>query len=212
MEEGFLGLPIHVSGTDGIKYEIRPYEASIESLERLWSEAGQYSFLFSEFSENDRDYFVNYFISPGVVVLEVFDDDAPVGLLYADQLRLQHSARVHYFFSDRKQKTREPVLLAALAWFMDSFNLNRVSIEIPWHAYSALRRVQAMRIFPEGIRRGSIKHNGKWRDEILFGVLHEELTDEVIARGYLEREGEESRWFGLLDNDKALSRAIFKRE
>ena len=216
MEEGFLGLPVQSVGLDGADYELRPYQATVEGIEELWERAGRHNFLFAEFSEGNRELFISYFLQPGVVVIGAWkvsedDGDQPVGILYADQFRPRHSARVHYFFWDKVQRTREPLIMAALDWFMREFELVRVGIEVPWYAYSALRRIYAMKFLPEGIRRGSIQFKGKWRDEILFGIRSGEFDEEDIIAGKI-RKNEQTDWFGLLDNEDTLARAIFKRD
>jgi len=214
MEDGFLGLPLKVSGTDGVAYTVKPYAATVERVEKLWEEAGRYSFLFSEFTDDlDRERFITYFLSPGVVIFEVFKDGGEsVGIMYADQIRPEHSARGHYFFTDKVQKTREPVILAVLLWFMDTFGLNRIGIEIPWYAYSALRRVYAMGIMPEGIKKGAVRFKGNWRDQLTFGIQRKDLNDDVVLRGRLQTGSDAVNWFGLLDNEPDLAKAIFKRD
>lgn len=216
MEDGFLGLPLTVSGTDDTDYEIRPYRATVEGVETLWERAGRHSFLFSEFTANDREFFIQYFLQPGVLVVEAWKmdnagTDEPVGILYADQVRPDHSARVHYFFWDKIQRTREPLILATLDWFMDQFSLHRVSIEIPWFAYSALRRVHSMNIRPEGIRRESIRGENRWSDEIIFSVLRDELSETDIKNGRLNGDHDLTEWFHLLDNEPELKQAVLKR-
>lgn len=211
--DSFHGLPLSIDGTDGTPYIITPYKATLENVHYLWEEAGKYRFMFSDFIENRREQFLNYFLSRGVVTVLVSEaeTDRAVGIMYADEIKERHSARVHYFFWDKKQRTREPVILGVLSWFMREFDLNRVSIEIPWHVYSALRRVQAMGIWPEGIKRGAVRFNDEWRDLLVFGVLRDQLTSEAIKAGKIESAEGTEKWFGLLENETDLARAIFKR-
>lgn len=209
-----LGLPLFVKGTDGVEYRVEPFSAGLENVELLWERAGKYSFMFSEFSEGDRGQFIHYFLDPTVVVCQVtrLSDDEPVGILYADEIKLKHSARVHYFFWDLQVKSREPVILSTLRWLMQTFNLHRARIEVPWYAYAALRRVHGMGLVPEGIARGSILYHGEWRDQLLFSVSAEELTEEAALVGRITSVEGSKNWHRLLDNDQELANIIFKRE
>jgi hypothetical protein len=63
----------------------------------------------------------------------------------------------------------------------------------------------------EGRLRENILSRGKWIDALVFGVLRQEMSDEVIQQGYLERTPFEKSWFDLLKNDDELMRHIVNR-
>lgn len=214
MEDDFFGLPIKVKGEDGKHYLIEPFEATIESVDYLWEIAGRYSFLFSELDQDDKELFKQSILSPGVVILTVSElKDAKfkaVGVMMADRIKPEKSARVHYLFWDKVQKGRQRVLFAGMKWLVDEFLLRRLSAEIMQYAYAALRRAHKMGFLLEGRIREGILYQNKWADVMQFGVLASELTPEAIENGKIERTQEEASWYGLLDDNYALARAITK--
>jgi hypothetical protein len=208
------GLPMFIKSEDESEYIVQPFEASIEGIRFLWENAGKHKFLFQDNHRGDEALFINYVLSQSVILMDVFQagKEEPVGLLYADQLAPGASARVHYIFWDHKQAGRHRILLKGARWLMQELRLNRVSIEIPDIAYSALRRMQRMGVRVEGRRRGAFLYDESWRDLFEFGILKEELTDEAIEGAKLYRTPAEDSWFTVLDVEPALQRAIMRKE
>lgn len=222
MQNATLDLPMEVVSEDGHTYVIAPFEATHEKLDFLWDQAKAHDFLFSSDTRGRRDLFDSYLLSPGVVVLEVYElntetenpDDAVkyVGILYADRLTPRASARGHYLFWDHNQKGRHRVILSGLRWAMEAFDLHRIDIEVPRYAFAALRRIHKLGLRLEGEKREAVmSRKNKWQDVLLFGIVREEITDEVIEDGHLKRGKEEARWFGILDNPSAiLTKAVLR--
>ena len=216
MQNGkLLGLPIELESEDEEIYTLSPFQATVDNMDYIWERVGAFEFMFSDDLHKDKEAFFNYLLSPSVVVLVVVegeDDLTPVGIIYIDQIQLKHDARMHYIFWDRKQKGRHRVVFTAAEWFFNQFEFHRMTIEVPVFAYAALRRLRSLGVLIEGRKRKAIQRNGKWHDVLLFGVQSDEVTPRTIELGKLERTDDESRWFGLLDNDSAFSRTIFKED
>jgi len=214
MEDDFYGLPIEVESEDGNTYHIEPFQATKASIDYLWEHAGQYSFLFSDMSRGDKKRFEFAVLSPGTIILTIRqitkDGFIPVGIVMADTIKPEWDAHVHYLFWDKKQEGRHRVLLVALRWLMDEFMLKRVTGEIMQYAYAALRRAKKLGFLLEGRKRAGTIWREKHTDVFQFGILFEELTDEVIERTYIERTPEEASWFGLLEDNYALAHAMTK--
>jgi hypothetical protein len=204
--------PLLIKSEDGVIYQAEPFEATTVKLNQLWQRAGRHSFLFSDVTVNDEDKFYRTIMSPEVVLFTISNEQEEIGIVYADKIIPKWSARAHYFFWDYKQKGRGRVLLSMLRWFMGLMNLQRMDIEIMQFAYSALRRMHIMGVRLEGVKRRSILSKDRWVNQLTFGVLRDELTNEAIENARIPRSQEEDSWFGLLDKDYALARAIFKEE
>lgn len=214
MQNG-LGLPIEIESEDEEVYVLSAFQATVGNIDYIWERVKKFDFMFSDELHEDKEAFFAYLLSPSVVVLMVIegeeaDDLKPVGIIYIDQICPKYSARMHYIFWDRKQKGRHRVVFTAAEWFFTQFQFHRISVEVPVFAYAALRRLLRLGIRIEGRRKESVRRNGSWYDVLLFGLHHDEVTPEVMEQGNIERSEDESKWFGLLDNDSVFSHAVLK--
>lgn len=212
MDQEFYGLPMEIESEDGKLYTLSVYQPTVQSVDFLWREAAKYEFLFSDATLGDPERFVQYLLSPGVMIFLVSCEEEPVGILYADQVREGIDARVHYLFWDRHPKGRQRLLLTAMRWFLDTFELHRFNMEIPVYAFAALRRMKKMGIRIEGRRRQGIFFRGKWQDLLLFGVTRSELSDAALTSAKLARTAEEADWFGVYSSDSIFSIALAKED
>lgn len=208
------GLPLFVTSEDNVTYRLEPFQATPTELYELWEDIGKHGFMFSDFSRDDYAFFVEYVLSPGVIMLSVVDDsdDEPVGIVYADKIHPGSHARGHFFFWDFKTAGRQRVLFTALRWVMELLHLERVDMEVSSEAYAALRRLYKMGVMIEGRKRCAVLSRGRWIDQYLFGVLRREVTDDNIQRTSIPRNTHYEKWYGLLKDGNALTRAILKPE
>ena len=214
MKEDFYGLPMEIESEDGNTYYLEPFQATQRAIDFIWEKAGKYSFLFSDITRKDRKRFDHAMLSSGTIVLTVSQvsetSSEAVGIVLADEIRPEWDAKVHYIFWDKIQEGRQRVLLTALRWLVDQFMLTRVSAEIMQYAYAGLRRARKLGFLLEGRKREATTWKNGKADVFQFGILFNELSDETIKRGYIERTPEEASWFGLLDDNYALARAMTK--
>ena len=202
-----LGLPFQVESEDGQTYTIDAFEASLERIQRLWDHFGRHRVLFCDQMHGDFDAFVNMILSRNTVVLTVDD----VGIVYATGVVPGYSAEAHFFFWDLVSRGRHRVILQAVKWGMDQFDLHRMDMLVPKHAYAALHRIYHIGFRLEGLKRRAQLFDGQWHDMLEFGILREELTDEALRTGKLERVEAERGWFGLLGKDVKLMNYIMRR-
>lgn len=222
VEQGsFIGLPLTVRSEDRKLYIIEPFVATLESIDFLWEFVKKHPFLYSDTTREDFDAFQTYILSPAHVILlvtQVCEDyaedekDKTVGVLYGDKIRPEWDMFGHYLFWDTVQKGRQKVIFAGINWFMQQFDLHKIHMEVPIFAYSVLRRIRRMGFLFEGLNRQAILSNGKWKDKLRFGIMREEVTDEVLNRGYITRGPLRRDWYGLLGQDEILRHAIMKRD
>ena len=210
MTHDIMGLPFNVTSEDGHEYSVDLFQATPTNVNFLWEQAGQHDFLFSDVTRGDPSRFVRYLLSPEVVIFLVRNEENPVGIIHADQLRPTIDARAHYLFWDNTHTGRQRVLLSAIKWFMEEFGIPRLNMEVPDYAFAALRRLRKMGVRIEGRRRDAIQYHENPRDILLFGVTRRELSDETIQNARLERTEQEADWFGLISSDDILSVAMSK--
>lgn len=112
-----------------------------------------------------------------------------VGILRLSNISPGCDATAHYFFFDGKLHDKTPLLRAWARWaFKDHehwLGLNRVTVEIPAHAFALARhahrklgfggpfayRHKGSKIFVEGVRRKAILKDSVWQDALVMGRL-----------------------------------------
>ena len=206
-----LELPLVVLSEDEKEYTLNAWTPKLQDLEQLWERYNSYPLLFSDVALGDKMYLFGILLAPTTLVLSIEVDNKPIGIGYADNIRVKSAANVHYFFWDRKTSGRQRVILTALDWVMRQMDLHRVNVIVPIFAYSALHRIYKMGFALEGRLKENLLSRGKWIDTLVFGVLRQELNKEVIQQGYLERTAFAQGWFDLLKNDDELMRHIVNR-
>lgn len=209
-DENTYGLPLEITSEDGHDYTVEPFQATPQNVNFLWEQAGKHDFLFSDMTRGDPSRFVNYLLSPSVLIFLVRQEEEPIGLVYADLLRPYIDARAHYLFWDNKHAGRQRILLTVMRWFMEEFKIPRLNMEVPDYAFAALRRLRKMGVRIEGRRRAAISYHENPRDILLFGITIGEITDDVIENAKLDRTEQEADWFGLISSDNILNVALAK--
>jgi len=201
---------------DGETYFLQPFEATLNRVEKLWAVVQKHAPLTSDFTRGDFDFFLGYVLSPGTVFISVFqqvdEKVEEVGVLYADTIVPGLYAKVHFIFWDLIMRGRQKVLFTALRGFMDDFKLHKVEIEVPINAYAALRRLRRMGLLPEGRRREATKQKGEWLDTLVFGVLDDDVTEEVVDVGAIPIDPANEDWYGMIQSDTKLGRFLMREE
>lgn len=205
-----LNMPMKVLSEDGETYEVDVWKPDVNDVKNLWDKYSNYKVLFDDFIADDPVAFATWVMAKSTVVCTVTAKE-PVGVLYVTNIRPHHSGLGHFFFWDRRTSGRHAVILSALRWGMDTFDLHRIDISVPIYAYAALHRIHKLGFKIEGRKRESILYEGKWADTLQFGILRKEITPESIKLGFLFRSEDEEDWHGLLDDDDELKRKILLR-
>lgn len=181
---------LEITSEDGIKYDIYPYQATLENLKFLWDKLQDFKQLFSDYTAGDFDNFIKVVTSKDSVFVVAARGSDPIGILYADRIRPGFDAGAHFLFWDYRVKGKSKVVINTLKWLMDEYGLHRVNIETPkTKATVPLRRaLKWMHIPYEGTRRRALRQEGEMQDMLLFGVLREELTPDALDSGRLAEE------------------------
>lgn len=211
MSDKLLGLPLEVVSEDDRTYTLDLWRPTTEMLQKTWEKYQQYRVMFSDVTLNDYEHFFGIVMVPGTVILSIELEGEEIGLVYFTEINQATSAFGHYIFWDRKSGAgRHRVLFTAQRLIMREFNLHRMDMAVPIFAFSALHRLHKMGYRIEGRRKEALLYMGRWADLLLFGVLLEELTDEVIEQGYIEATEEQHSWHGLLKQDDLLAAKILR--
>ena len=211
MSDRLLGLPLEVVSEDDKTYTIDIWRPTTPMLEETWERYQQYRVMFSDVTLNDYNHFLSIVMVPGTIILSVEVEEKEIGLIYFTEISQATSAFGHYIFWDRKSGAgRHRVLLTAQRLIMVEFGLHRMDMAVPIFAYSALHRLHKIGYRIEGRRKEALLYKGRWADLLLFGVLLEELTDEVIEQGHIEATTEQHTWHGLLKQDDLLAAKILR--
>lgn len=201
-----LGIPAIVLSEDNKEYLIEAFEASFDNVKDLWEKFNKFDKLFCDQLRGDFRKFTETILSANTIILKVSD----IGVVYVTDLIPGDSAQGHFLFWDRKSAGRHRIILAALQWVMDNFDLHRVSIEVPRHAYNALHRLYKIGFRVEGVLKKAQLFEGERYDIFLFGVLRDEITDQALQEGHLERTESERGWFGLLNKETDLMKYVLR--
>ena len=66
---------------------------------------------------------------------------------------------------------------------MEKYDLQRVSAEVPAYQKGTIRIIKRLGFQQEGIRRNGVIYKGEWVDQILFGMLREEIITVEVEDG-----------------------------
>lgn len=146
----------------------------------LYLESSEHDVLFSDYTRGDPSAFIDLFMNPRSVWLEIIrkTDGKTVGCAYMTDVILHYDADAHFTVWDGIGSGREPVFLEMIEWAMKRYDLRRLSCEVPVYMTGTLRMVRRLGFVEEGTRRKAIIHkDGKWMDATMFGILVEEVEN-----------------------------------
>lgn len=211
MNDNLLGLPLEIVSEDEQTYTVDLWRPTEAMLKKTWERYSQYSVMFSDVTLHSYEHFLQIVMVPGTVVLSIELQGEEIGLVYFTDIRLSTSAYGHYIFWDRNSGAgRHRVLLTIQRRFMQEFNLHRMDMSVPIFAFAALHRLHKIGYRIEGRRKDALLYKGRWADMLEFGVLLEELTDEVLEQGHIVQSDEQHSWHGLLKQDALLAKKILR--
>lgn len=143
----------------------------------LFIESSKHEVLFSDETNGDLGAFIDIFLNPRAVWLEVIreEDNMNVGAMYLTDVTLGYDALGHFTFWDGIARGREELVLKGMKWAFDRYRLERMTSEIPAYQSGVIRFARRLGFIEEGRRRHGVRRKGDWVDQIVFGILREEL-------------------------------------
>lgn len=161
------------------RWEVREMELSPEKLMALWEMMQRFPTLFSDFTKDDIQNWVNYLTDSSTYWLELYENGQIVGLIYFDNIQLVIDAHAHIMIFDRQISSRTPGCKLALEWMFEKFPLNRLTVEVPSIYYATIRHALRLGFKIEGKRRMAVTLNGRYSDVILLGILRSEINERI---------------------------------
>lgn len=162
-------------------YEVRHLQLTPELVAWIWERVRTYRTLFSDLGRKDTQSFIDRLLSIDSMWFQVTKDQELVGIMFASEFRDMSDCDAHFFFFDKKPKSKIKMVRAFLRWiFTEMPTLSRVSVRVPEIYFSTKRLVTHIGFKEEGIKRRAMLIGGRWHNVTLFGLLREEMLDVRI--------------------------------
>jgi RimJ/RimL family protein N-acetyltransferase len=157
-------------------YGIQDFPLTLESVRWLWEQMQRFRTLFSDATIGDLDNYVRLVTLPNSMWFRVVSKQSweVVGILYITDIQPLCDMTVHVIFFDRKFTDKVEICAAHLRYMFATLNTHRASALIPDIYHATIRFAERVGFKREGIRRESVLIGGRWRDEIMLGILQRE--------------------------------------
>jgi len=137
----------------------------------LWEKFAPYDALWADDKMRDPEVFMRRFLDPSTVCLETDG-----GVMLLERILEGVRAEVHFMFWDHKLSARTELLKECLLWAFLSFGLERVETFVADYARAVRRFVEEKMGFTyEGTLRHRVKHQGRFIDMKVYGILKDEV-------------------------------------
>lgn len=154
-----------------------------EKTRELWNASKQHDVLFTDYTRGKPQALLRALAKSNSVWFEVTKNELPVGILYMHRVIPHFDGVGHFAFWDKIGRGREPLILDTLKYMMRRHDLRRVSAEPPANQKGTIRIIKRLGFTQEGVRRAGVVYKGQWVDQILFGMLREEIIPVEIETG-----------------------------
>jgi len=156
--------------------DITPSQAK-RKIAELFIESSKHEVLFSDETFGDLGMFIDIFLNPRAVWAEIIrdEDQMNIGAIYLTDVTMGYDAKSHFTFWDGIARGREKLIQKGIEWAFDRYRLERLTSEIPVYQSGVIRFARRLGFTEEGRRRHGVKRMGDWVDEVIFGILKEEL-------------------------------------
>lgn len=183
---------------------VYPLTFTTENLNKLWIAAKPFRTIFGHEHDDDFIKFVSFFLDlsdPSVArakgLFWIVDDF--LGLFYISDITPNVDASVHFTFFDGAFQRRKPLIVAALRYGFQHYNLHRFSTEVPHYVkvplirdndgkvildsngkpkqkFNAFKAVESLGFKYEGKRREVRPFDNKFFDVNIYGLLRSEFN------------------------------------
>lgn len=151
------------------------FVCSPENIINAWTKLNQFPILFDDRVRGNLDWFSASLFSRDSVVLATGN----YGICICENVIPFRSSQIHLTFWDKRFKGRREECVQALKWFFSHFRLIRSTIIVPYTVLYTIKFIKSLGFKEEGTYRKSYLVNGRLYDQIIFGLLKEELFTEV---------------------------------
>lgn len=149
----------------------------MESTQRLWERMQRYSTLFNDLTRGDPENFARAVTQVDSLWVEVTDAyDVPCGMFYWTGMDQVVDCDVHVMFYDRRLFNKVPLSKHMMAWFFVEYpEIRRMTARFPSIFHATERLVKRVGFVYEGKKRSAQIIKGRVVDELMFGLLANEV-------------------------------------
>ncbi len=167
-------------------------ELTPQNLSTVWKKAKDFPTLFgrelsgiNEFADLFLSYQADGSIKANGLIFCVADDKGDIiGVFYITNVLYENNqileADVHYIFFDRRHRGRVPLTKKMIRYVFEEFGFRRLNARVPLYSTKFVRHfISNVGFQVEGRKRKASFYDGKWFDDMLYGILREDvLTSE----------------------------------
>lgn len=145
----------------------------------LWLAFRENPVIFTDEVEGDFERFLEVITNTNSVWFEIFDElsEQCVGVYCLTDIFPGYEATGHFGFWDRVASGRERLTWQMMNLVFQTYDLNRMTAEIPAYQTGTIRTAEKLGFRREGLKRGAVKRNGEWKDLVILGILRSELAE-----------------------------------
>lgn len=159
------------------RWKVYELALDLEKLKWLWDEMQKYRTLFSDFTRGSPENFYAVVKLEDSLWLEIKEGEVTVGIGYWTNLSNVLDPEVHLMFFDRKPAEKVALCKEVLKWFFKEFpGATRMTAVLPEIYHATIRLARRIGFKFEGKKRRSQLMGGKFVDEVILGLLVEELS------------------------------------
>lgn len=159
------------------KWRVVELQLTLDKTKWLWDEMSKYRTLFSDLTRGDAANFIDVVGAQGSLWLEILEGDKTVGIIYWTGLQNVIDADIHLIFFDRHLVDKTELCKEIGRWFFKEFpGCVRVTATLPAIYGATIRLARRIGFRWEGTKRRSQLMGGKYVDEVIMGLLYEELV------------------------------------
>lgn len=157
----------------------RELKLTPEKIKDYWEVIRRFRTLFSDFTRDRFENYLNCLEDPNTFWIEVIDLlDQPVGLIYVTGLHQTIDAELHAIFFDRQLTNKVELTKLVIAFLFETFPaLHRLTVSVPEIYHATVRYAKACGFRYEGKIRERFLFGGKWVNEVTLGLLASEIQN-----------------------------------
>jgi hypothetical protein len=158
------------------RWKVYELALDLEKLKWLWDEMQKYRTLFSDFTRGSPENFYEVVKLEDSLWLDIREGDKTIGIGYWTNLANVIDPEVHLMFFDRKPAEKVALCKEVLRWFFKEFpGAVRMTATLPEIYHATIRLAKRIGFRFEGKKRRSQLMGGRYVDEVILGLLVEEL-------------------------------------
>lgn len=167
-------------GMDGIEYVVRPYQWSLERMEKYFKEFERFKIFTDDVPKTVEGFMATMMGSLWFECVNSLTDEN-VGFMYLmDFMPSQTekrflSATFHAITWDAKAAPRLQVGKDFIRWAFHQFKLHRLMVLVPLTKGGAIRMIRRLGFKDEGVMREAMRYGGIWVGILILSMLEGEV-------------------------------------